>query len=171
MRHEGPNEPFEAPPMQAVAAERSHARLFAAVILIGCVSVLGIAAKLTPNPNGYGTHTQLGMKPCGMLVVTGLPCPTCGMTTAFAYTVRGNLYRAFLAQPGGLALALISIYTSFLCIQTLITGRPPIWLLFWLTPFRLSAILLLILVGGWAFCLIRGLATGALPAHSITATR
>ena len=168
---DGNNESRHTPVAQAAPAERSHARLFAVAILVGCASVLGVAAKLTPNPRGYGTHTQLGMKPCGMLVVTGLPCPTCGMTTAFSFAVRGNLYRAFLAQPGGLALALIAIYASALSIRTLITGRPPIWLLFWLTPFRLSAILLLILVGGWAFCLIGGLAAGTLPVRSITVSQ
>jgi len=157
-----PGEPFP----EAEPSTRS-VRIVAALLLVGCLSVLGLAARLTPNPRGYGTHLQLGLAPCGMLVTTGLPCPTCGMTTAFAYTMHGDLVHAFLAQPGGLALALIALATVFVSIRMLITGRQPTRLMMWLTPFRLSALLLLILVGGWAFCLIHGLATGVLPMRAV----
>lgn len=154
-------------PLPEFAPSARSVRVVAAVLLFGCVAVLGVAARLTPSPRGYGTHTQLGLAPCGMLITTGLPCPTCGMTTAFSYTMRGDFLHAFLAQPGGLLLALIAIATVFISAWMLITGRQPTRLMLWLTPFRLSAILLLILVGGWAFCLIHGLATGTLPMRSV----
>ena len=55
------------------------------------VFLLGIAASLTPSPDGYGTHRQLvvpllgkgensQLPACSFLVMTGKPCPSCGMT-------------------------------------------------------------------------------------------
>ena len=41
-----------------------------------------------------------------MVVVWGLPCPTCGMTTAFAHTVRGRWLAAARAQPAGFVAAI-----------------------------------------------------------------
>ncbi|MCA9243485.1 MAG: DUF2752 domain-containing protein [Phycisphaerales bacterium] len=121
---------------------------------------------LTPDARGWGTHHQLGMAPCGMLVRTGLPCPSCGMTTAFAYTVRFEWILAFLTQPAGLALALASAVGAGIGVFAALFGRFPRWLrrvnalvLFWT--------LLGVLVGGWAFVLIRGLATGELPVETV----
>ncbi len=138
-------------------------RGWAAVVFCGCAVVLGIAAWLTPNPRGYGTHRQLGFGKCGMLVMTGLPCPTCGMTTAFAYTVRGNLLRAFLAQPTGMVLALATVATALGSIWVLITGRIPPVRVPYITPYRLFLVLIVLLLGGWAFKIAYGLATGILP--------
>ena len=80
------------------------ARRVWAVAAVGCAIVLGIAVYLKPNPAGLGTHRGLSehLPPCGFVVTTGLPCPTCGMTTAFSNTVRGRLIAAVLAQPAGL---------------------------------------------------------------------
>lgn len=69
-------------------------------------AVLITAALLTPNPAGHGTHTQLGLPPCGFLVFTGYPCPGCGLTTAFAYMIRLDVLGAWGANPFGIALFL-----------------------------------------------------------------
>jgi hypothetical protein len=69
-------------------------------------AVVVTAALLTPNPAGHGTHTQLGLPPCGFLVFTGYPCPGCGLTTSFSYMVRANLFGAWTANPFGIVLFL-----------------------------------------------------------------
>jgi hypothetical protein len=76
-----------------------------AAILIGLFATAG---RLTPDPRGYGTHEQLGLSPCAILRLTGSPCPTCGMTTAFARLVRGELAGAWRANPAGLLVAVVS---------------------------------------------------------------
>lgn len=70
-------------------------------MLVSACSVLGIAAWLKPAASGYGTHTQLGLPPCNFLRLTHLPCPSCGLTTCFAWAIRFHFREAFLANPFG----------------------------------------------------------------------
>ena len=70
------------------------------------LGVLVLAALLKPAAAGMGTHQQLGLPPCGWLAATGYPCPTCGMTTAFANAAHASPRASILAQPFGAAFAL-----------------------------------------------------------------
>src|SRR6476646_7286074 len=71
--------PSPAQPLSAAA------RAAALLISGACLAVLLVAARLNPDPAGESTHTQLGMNRCQFLAQTGLPCPSCGMTTSFAW--------------------------------------------------------------------------------------
>lgn len=143
-----------------------------AVIALAAWCVVGVSIWLRPDPTGMGTHQQLGRlhkslgSPCGLLLTTRLPCPSCGMTTAFAYTVRGRLVSAFIAQPAGLVLALATIVAGVATGYGAISGRPPRLPWKWMTPYRLFMGLLIVLVGGWGWKLAYGFATGALPVKS-----
>jgi hypothetical protein len=130
----------------------TQARVVAALVLAGCLGVLGLAAWLEPDPRGYGTAERFG-GPCGMLVTTGLPCPTCGMTTAFAYAVRGRFLAAAWAQPAGLVLALATGALAGVSLWTLGRGRWP-QISVWIMPHHLFLILLVVLLGGWAYKLV-----------------
>lgn len=68
--------------------------------------VILIATTLEPAAVGHGTHTQLGLPPCGFFVVTGMPCPGCGLTTAFAHMVRFEWALAARANAFGVPLFL-----------------------------------------------------------------
>lgn len=74
----------------------------AVTLLAAACSVLAVALWLKPAAIGYGTHTQLGLPPCNFLLITHLPCPSCGLTTCFAYAVRFQFWKALLANPFGL---------------------------------------------------------------------
>ena len=74
--------------------------LYAAVILAAIVGV-SLSAWLKPDPRGFGTHEQLGLLPCGFKKVSGLPCPTCGMTTSFSLMAHGRVFDAAHTQPFG----------------------------------------------------------------------
>lgn len=80
-------------------------RCAALLLAAGCAVLFGLALWMTPDPSGHGTHTQLGLAPCPWTLSANRPCPTCGMTTAFCYAVRGRLLAGFLAQPAGLLVA------------------------------------------------------------------
>ena len=71
-------------------------------LLVSACTVLAVARWLTPSASGYGTHTQLGLPPCTFLRLTHLPCPSCGLTTCFAWAVRLHFWKAFLANPFGI---------------------------------------------------------------------
>jgi hypothetical protein len=86
-------------------------KLVAWGMLLSACAVLAVAAWLQPSPAGYGTHTQLGLPPCNFLRLTHLPCPSCGMTTCFTWMVRGQIAKAFLANPFGI-LAFLGTVTT-----------------------------------------------------------
>lgn len=73
-------------------------------VFVGSAAVALVAASLTPDPAGHGTHMQLGMPPCGFLASTGLPCPGCGLTTCFAHMVRLEISPALRANVFGVPL-------------------------------------------------------------------
>ena len=81
------------------------------VALLGLVLLVvwGLAAWLEPDARGYGTHERLGLPPCSFQQLTGRPCPSCGMTTAFARLAHGQLIASAQANPGGFLVALISL--------------------------------------------------------------
>jgi hypothetical protein len=90
----------------------------------GIVGVFVTVAMLRPDPKGHGTHTQLGLPPCAYLRLTGRRCPTCGMTTALAWSVRGRLDRAWRANPAGAGLALSCSGLVPWLIVCAASGRP-----------------------------------------------
>jgi hypothetical protein len=73
-------------------------RLTWLVLGVGATLVVGISRWLTPSATGLGTHQQLGLPACGFHAWTGLPCPGCGLTTAFAHMARGHWHAAFDAH-------------------------------------------------------------------------
>jgi uncharacterized protein DUF2752 len=81
-------------------------KLVAIGLLVSACTVLAVAGWLKPSPSGYGTHTQLGLPPCNFLRLTHLPCPSCGLTTCFAWAIRLHFWNAFLANPFGILLFL-----------------------------------------------------------------
>ncbi|MFQ5429485.1 MAG: DUF2752 domain-containing protein [Phycisphaerae bacterium] len=140
------------------------ARMVWAAVALGCAVVLGIAVYLKPNPAGLGTHRGLSkhLPPCGFVVTTGLPCPTCGMTTAFSNTVRGRLIAAFIAQPAGLAFCLGTIACFLYGLTVAVTGWT-VWINWDRISVRLMIGLGLLILGGWGFKLAYGLAIDSLP--------
>ncbi len=73
-------------------------------LAVACSAALIVAAFVEPDVRGFGTHTQLGLPPCGFLELTGTPCPGCGLTTAFAHAIRGRFVQAADANAFGLLL-------------------------------------------------------------------
>jgi hypothetical protein len=142
-----------------------HRRLAAAVVFVACGAVLTVAAYVKPDPRGFGTHGQLGFGPCGVLIMTGYPCPTCGMTTAFAHTVRGHWGRAFLVQPAGFIMALGVAVAGLVSAWVVVTGRWPRVRLPFVTPYRMFFTLLVLLLASWGFKIVVGLVQGVLPYH------
>jgi len=97
-------------------------RCIAALVAIGCLAVLVAAAWAEPSPDGHGTHRQFGLPPCNWAAAFDFPCFTCGMTTSFAHAAGGNFRGAFLAQPMGAALALLTAASFWISLHVAATG-------------------------------------------------
>jgi hypothetical protein len=76
------------------------------------VIVLIIARILQPSSQGIGTHEQIGLPPCTFHRLTGIPCPSCGLTTSFAHAARLDFIASLTTQPFGL----IAFCLTFFCI-------------------------------------------------------
>lgn len=103
-------------------AERTIRRRAATVVFVGCAVLLAVATYLNPASAGHGTHEQLGLPPCGWVTGFGIPCPTCGMTTAFASAADGDLLTSLRTQPMGCLLALATAAATIVSAYVMATG-------------------------------------------------
>ena len=53
---------------------------------------------------------------CGFRMVTGIPCPSCGLTRSVTWSVRGDLGRAIAMHPLG------PVFTLGILLQTVFAG-------------------------------------------------
>lgn len=83
--------------------------VLSATVLVLSGTVLKLASSLHPSASGVGTHQQLGLPACRFLILTGIPCPSCGLTTSFAYAAHLDFWQAFLASPFGLLLFFVVV--------------------------------------------------------------
>jgi hypothetical protein len=87
-------------------------------------SVLALSAWLTPARLDDAAHPLFGLPPCGFLMVTGLPCPGCGLTHAFTAMAHLDFVGAVYANPFGVLLFLISLTTVPVAAVGFVRGWP-----------------------------------------------
>ncbi len=97
-------------------------------IALGLTALFAVASYLNPyrsdgSARRMETHMQLGLPECTFKKVTKLPCPSCGMTTSFALTIRGDLTDAVQANSVGVLLALTLLAAIPWCIASVICRR------------------------------------------------
>lgn len=145
--------------MASISAPNSRtvfvARVWWFVLLVIPSVVLVIASGLQPNPLGHGTHTQLGLPACGFLLVTGYPCPGCGLTTTFAHMMNAELLGALSANPFGVMLFLSVVLFMLLAAWGLVRGAPVFETLERFRADRVALALSIAAVVNWIVVLIR----------------
>ena len=90
-------------------------RVVRAVLIAMAVALTAVfVAAFSINPYGedgkprtMSTHTQLGLAPCNFVLLTGKPCPSCGMTTSFALLVRGDVVASARANWVGSVICVL----------------------------------------------------------------
>jgi len=112
-----------AEPLDVSPALHPGVRYGLAIFALALTAVFGVAAWLHPyDQEGWPllteTHLQLGLPPCTFRLLTGVPCPSCGMTTSFALLMHGDFAASIRANWSGTLLAgvcLCLIPWSLLC--------------------------------------------------------
>jgi Protein of unknown function (DUF2752) len=116
--------------------------------------LLSTAALLRPDPRGLGTHQQVGLPPCTFRFLFGWPCPTCGMTTAWAHAVRGEPIAALRANAGGTLLAALAAASVPWLATSAACGRWLGWAPRSLTVAWIGSAILLVTLIDWIIRLV-----------------
>jgi len=125
-------------PIVAVASEPIRLSIGARIVMAFggalLLTLLGIAAWLTPSPDGFGTHRQLklpllGTDPggtlpaCSFKEIFGRHCPSCGMTTSWAWLMKGNVPASIRANVAGTMLATCALLLGPWMFVSALIGR------------------------------------------------
>jgi hypothetical protein len=146
-------------PLDAIPVLSLWVRGTLVAMTVGLLAVFGIAIWLRPydeagRPLTQATHRQLGLPPCTFYDKTGLPCPSCGMTTSFALLMHGDVWHSLRANWVGTLLAAFCLALIPWNLASAVRGKP-LWI--WsleraLT--RLVIIFLVLLFLRWAIVLL-----------------
>ena len=126
-------------------------RTIAAAVAVAAAACVGVLAGVTPDARGHGTHEQLGFEPCGWPLTMGIPCPTCGCTTAACLLVHGRVLSAFATQPFGAALAALGIVLGVHAVACLLRGRSFADVLLRWPFWRIVGGAILLLLASWGY--------------------
>jgi hypothetical protein len=136
----------EAPP------SRPWVRFALVAIGVNWLGVFAVAAWLNPYRDGQPlldeTHRQLGLPGCNFKRFTGVPCPSCGMTTSFALLVRGDVTNSLRANYAGTLLAAVGMLYIPWSLVSIYRGR-------WLWVRKLEPWVIRIVFGWVALMLLR----------------
>jgi hypothetical protein len=80
---------------------------------------------------------------CLFRSITGLPCPTCGYTSAMVDLMKGNLLHSFLHNPGWFFWLALQFFLIYIGIRSVLSGRQH------LLPGRFVLPILIIILGIW----------------------
>lgn len=130
-------------------------RVWAWLAAIAALSVLSVAAWLQPSVEGHGTHEQIGgLTRCVWVATMDRPCPTCGMTTAFAHAANADLRASFMTQPFGSALAVLTALGFWAALHVGITGSTVGRLCLGALNGRVATMVVGALLAAWAYKLM-----------------
>jgi hypothetical protein len=96
---------------------------------LGLGAVFTVACRLNPyfedgTPRRMETHRQLNLPPCSFKTTTGLPCPSCGMTTSFALLMHGDVGNSLRANAAGTLLAVFGLVFIPWSVASAVLRRP-----------------------------------------------
>lgn len=134
----------------------SRQRAIAALICLAVIVIFGLLHLVAR----YNIDLSWWLGYCGFKARTGLPCPTCGMTTSVLAFAQGKIAEAFYIQPAAAFLCSIMIVIGFFAFLTAAFGvyfRFFDRLLYEVRARYLILALVIIIAAGWAVTMTRAL--------------
>ena len=129
----------------------------AAIVCLAVVGFFGLFALA----GHYNINMGRLLGYCGFKQRYGLPCPTCGMTTAVLAFAQGKIFEAFYIQPACALLCCVLVVIAFLAFVIAIFGVYFRFLERFFAEVKVRYIILALIViiaAGWAVTLARALA-------------
>jgi hypothetical protein len=153
-----PTNELEPEPLEALPYLAWWVRGGLLAIAAGLLVIFGIASALNPyddegQPRRMETHRQLGLPPCTFYGMTGVPCPSCGMTTSFALLVRGDVWNSLKANAVGSLLAAFCLVLIPWSLVTVLLKRPVFIVSMERALTRLVVVFLTLMLIRWAIVL------------------
>lgn len=99
---------------------------------------------------------------CLFKLVSGIPCPSCGITTALLLLLKGNWLGSLYANPIGiLAFSLLLIIPTWLC-RDILKGQHSLYLVYrdlenYIKKLHIAIPLLLLLISNWTWNIFKAL--------------
>jgi len=103
---------------------------------------VGYALAVTRWPLGLPTV-------CAFKLMTGRPCPTCGMTHACCALVHGEWWRALQYHVAVVPLAMVVVAVTGVLLMEVVTGRPLLGKLWEKTWRVVLAVTVAAVTAGW----------------------
>lgn len=131
--------------------------MIAAIVCLAVVAYFGAFALIAHYEVNMGRH--LGY--CGFKQRTGLPCVSCGMTTATLAFAQGNIGEAFLVQPAVGLLYCAAVLSGGLAFFVAVSGVYFDFIKRFFADIKIRYMILaliIILASGWAVTLARAVA-------------
>lgn len=151
-------ETFDQEPVPAIPILGRWVRIALVLIALGLVLVFALAIWLNPYKDGQvwlmETHRQLGLPECNFKRITGLPCPSCGMTSSFALLMHGDLVNSLKANAVGTLLALVCLAYIPWAFFSALLGRRLLIVSFERVLLRLVVVFLVLMLCRWAIVLL-----------------
>ena len=141
------------------------ARLAGMLTALPCWAILAVGLSLTARGKGDGTHVQMGLPECRTMVVNGVPCPTCGLTTSITAAAHGDFAASARANAFGTVLFFAIVLAGVIGILQAASGRNLLGRIFRRRWWFLCGILITGVLAGWAIKLAIGYNTGQYPTH------
>ena len=125
-----------------------------------CISIVGFFIVFAVAGH-YKIDMGRWLGRCGFRQNTGLPCPTCGMTTAVLAFAKGKILEAFYIQPAGGLLCCAAVIIAVLAFIISVFGIYFRFISRFFAEVKVRYIILaliIIILSGWAVTLARALA-------------
>jgi hypothetical protein len=138
-----------------------RSRLLAGLVFLVGLSSAGLLHWAAIN-NKIDMEPLIG--PCGFKQKYGLPCPSCGMTTAVIVFSKGDVLNAFYIQPAAALICCVAAVVVMFAFIMAVCGTDFGLIDCLAEQIKVRHIILatiVIVCGGWAVTLARALAAGA----------